>query len=272
MLRVGRLIAAAVVVAAAPQLARAEGPPPASIQVYCQPGSLNNCFAFAIESADGHVTYWLQNLQGSLGGESGSPFGIHQVLLVENRTSLAGSVPALRYQPVMPDGSPIVGPQCLYVATSEGVVRDGTQDCIGEDSNALPFLQRRYFVLGGGGLMGCDPTGPFLGTDFIAQTCLPQGLNGWLRLDASLRLIDLSGATVRAGTFEDLFVSVEGCDVFAGALSGRTITHDCSTSITYADVAAKFTTVPEPTSIALLGSGLLGTGVVGTVRSRRKRV
>ena len=272
MRRVGRLLAAAVAVACSPQLVRAEGPPPASIQVYCQPGSLNNCFAFAIESADGHVTYWLQNLQGSIGGDGGSGFAIRDVLLVENRVSIDNSLPALVYRPVMPDGSAIVGPQCLYVATAEGAVNDGTQDCLIEDSNALPFLQRDYFVFGGGGLMGCDPVSPFVGTNYIAQTCLPQGLNGWLRLDASIRLIDVTGATVRPGTFEDLFVSVQGCDVFAGALSGRAITHDCSTSINYADVTAKFTTAPEPTSIALLGTGLLGTGVLGALRSRRKRV
>ena len=78
MTRVARLAAAALAVALPPRLARAEGPPPQSIQVYCVPGSLNNCYAFAITDTDGHITFWFQNLQGSLASD-GAEFDLTSI-------------------------------------------------------------------------------------------------------------------------------------------------------------------------------------------------
>lgn len=262
MSRVVRVALASVAVALTPRIAPAEPPPLSSVQVYCQPGSLNNCFAFALRSTDGHVTYYLQNLQGSL--QAGGPTFAIDRILVENRL-LQEPGAFVRFLEG-PGGNSTAGMR------TEGSIVRGGNDYI-QDSNALPFFQRLYLTLGGVGLIGCQsPYGDPISQQIFttAQTCLPTGLDGWLRFDADASIIDVATGSARPATLDDFYFNVQGCDVFIGSMSGVTAPRgvNCSTSIDYLALRDGFITAPEPSSIALVASGLVGTGLFG--RRRRK--
>ena len=80
-----------------------------------------------------------------------------------------------------------------------------------------------------------------------------------MRFDGDAFRYDASGNRVGPATLDEVRVGI-GC---AGCVL---------TDINYADIAGQFTTVPEPASVVLLASGLLGTGVVGTtLRGRQRR-
>ena len=268
-----RLAAAALVVALVPRPALADGPPLSLVQVYCQPGSLNNCFAFAIQSSDGGITYWLQNLQGSI-EPGGTAFGIQSIRIADGNASgyfLDANHALVEYQARQ-------GP--------EGHVRLGTSG-FGFPTDGGSVFNRTYSVSPPGpGFVGCInpvfPPGNLAG--IIAQTCLPTGLDGFMRFDAAAtfsQIVRIDDPRVpppfqqeilihRPADQEDFYFEVAGCGVYAGSRSGfsPSAATNCSTDISYADLRARFTTVPEPSSIALVGSGLLGTGLVG--RRRRK--
>ena len=265
-----RFAAAALLVALAPHGARADTPPLSAVQVYCQPGSLNNCFAFAFSSADGHITYYLQNLQGSIAPD-GSPFAIRQILL-EDRAATQASGLDMHFREITPSGAPIANVTTLF--SLDGSVRRDKSDLY-IDSNALPYLQRIYLA-NTGAIYGCDtpytgPDGDFFQTEFsIAQTCIPSGLDGFLRFDATAFLYDTHGNLIRPGSMDDLYVNIQGCNVHIGASSGGSAARgtDCSTNISYASLHATVTTAPEPTTLVLLATGLTGTGLL---KRRRRR-
>jgi hypothetical protein len=258
-----RLALAAVAVALAPQMARAEGPPLASVKVYCQPGSLNNCFAFAIQSNDGQITYFIQNLQGSI--QAGGPqFAINSIFIQD--ANVGGANP-FQIQFIEADSRGSAGMSIV------GTVLRGGNDFF-RDSGTDTF-GREYAVNLGVGIIGCQNSLIDFGipeerlSRLGVQTCLPTGLDGFARFDASAFILGFNPDTRRPATLDDFYLRVAGCDVLIGAQSGATPRGvDCSTNIDYASLRAGFTTAPEPSSIALVGSGLLGTGLFG--RRRRK--
>ena len=130
--------------------------------------------------------------------------------------------------------------------------------CFGVDSTVANWFHSRTFGGVGGGVIGCTSPPPEV-IIFVAKTCLPEGLNGWVRFDGDAFRYDASGNRVGPATLDEVRVGI-GC---AGCVL---------TDINYADIAGQFTTVPEPASVVLLASGLLGTGGVGTtLRGRQRR-
>lgn len=237
----------------------ADAPPPERVRVFCQPGSLNNCFAVGFEDSQGHLTLFIQNLQGSIQA-GGSSFAIKEVTYIDqavNIDSRPGTVGI---------GGIGLGP----TVSTQGNVRLGGFQSFSYENAPVGSYSATLFTFGLG-FAGCqlfdNPPGNL---DFYAQTCLPAGLDGWARFDATGYLFDNStGAMLRPLTFEDFYVRVAGCDVIIGAQSGVTSPSGlaCATDIDYASLSASFTPVPEPTTIALLASGL--AGLVPAIRRRR---
>jgi hypothetical protein len=240
-------IAAAVV--AAPTTARAADPP--IVNVYCLPGSTTQCFAAGFMSSGTTFTIWLQNLQGT--GAAAGDTGVFDIGFIQVSRNNDGT-------PEPNDFMSYAG-GCGHTGTAGAVERGG--ECFEEDSYAeseSPARQdRTYFGSAGSGLVGCAaPASPAF---YVARTCVAEGLDGWLILEATAMLHDATSAAIRGLTADDVAIRVGECDVHVGSNSGFTRDarpRDCFVTADY----AAFVAVPEPGVIALVASGLLGLALV----------
>lgn len=231
---------------------------PADPKIYCASG--DRCFAMAFETSGTTSTLFLQNLQGSFPLDPASaPFFLGDVwLLRDNRGSNAGT----RVEFFSGCWGGAVG--SVHPPASE-------RFCFAQSSyseNIAPATQWRHYNgrMGSGPILGCTYSNS---PGFGHSTCPRDGFDGWYYLTFNTGVYDVSGTRdfgfLREFSMEDVEFEIGPC-TFVGTRSGYANPGTNCAVFPYAALTA----VPEPSTYAMLGTGLLGLG--GLALRRRHRV
>jgi hypothetical protein len=238
----------------------AQAQPPIAPTIYCIPGSGGSCFAAAWQYTSSNMfSLWMQNLQGSYGGGGTPGFDIKRVVAARN-DEFALNLINLCSSPFQGaegnvQGNPLGFTGCFFNALSS---TDPWQQV------DFPLHFALYVSEVGSihtGIAGCDPVGSFL-----VATCPRDGLDGWWRIDFQTNLSTSRGES-RPSTINDFGLAIAGCNMFIGANSGVSLaTREMGMLCETTPYSAL---IPEPSTVALFGTGLLG--LVGVAVGRRRR-
>jgi hypothetical protein len=258
-MRTGPLVAVAgALLALAPHTADAQ------FQTYCAPGPFSACVGVQfVSSADGPVVR-VQNLQTGADRPLMEVFDVTTITFTLNSTELLwrtgdpnfGGPPGV----IQPDA-------CGGFGTGLLVRRELCMRLLfgGRPGTLFPSpvgftpLTSEFFLTPVSsptplsGILGCPALGSASHWRAVAATCPSEGYTGWLEIPLHFDLYDRT-----TGTIERTAV---GLGDFTMSIGGRVGVQNVR--------IANITAVPEPSTWAMLGTGLLALGGVGYRRRKR---
>lgn len=258
--RAVRVLASAAVLVLSPAVAVAEGP--LDPRAFCLPGSVGQCFAFAINDVATGFELWLRNLSPAA-DEVTNPFAIRQFAVARvNAPDVGGRRTDL--------GS---GFSNANIAATDEALRGRAG--FDENTTFAEFPEVRTFDYRAPatfGILGCGwPSRPLLDAlGYVAVTCAERELGGWLRVAFGARVLTevspLGPLVSRVATRADVAVQVAGCTTHRGAASG--VTGALPGSVLCDSTPFAESVVPEPSVVWLLGAGLAGAWAAARARGR----